>query len=91
MGKTSTHALQEHVSCWIARVGDAAYFLGHEIAAIDCHGPLTEEEIAEEVPSHVAATVPSGGSQNSDPDSFDLEVSPISDTSRMRRIKLDGK
>ena len=77
MGKTATQALQELVNCWLLRMGDAAYFLGHEIAAIECLGPLIGEDLEEPALAHVAVTVPSSaGSQDSDPGG----------TSKMRRV-----
>jgi hypothetical protein len=93
MGKTATQALQELVNCWLARMGDAAYFLGHDLAIVECLGPLSAEELAVPDLASVAVTMPSSvRSQDSSPDSVVLEVSPGSDagdsgdTSKMRRV-----
>jgi hypothetical protein len=96
MGKTATQALQELVNCWLARMGDAAYFLGHDLAIVECLGPLSADELAEPELASVVVTAPSSArSQDSNPASLVLDVSPLSDagetggagdTSKMRRV-----
>ena len=81
----------------LARMGDAAYFLGHDLAIVECLGPLSAEELAEPELASVAVTVPSSvRSQDSNPESLVQDVSPIGDagndagnagdTSKMRRV-----
>jgi hypothetical protein len=92
-GKTSTHALHELIICWLQRLGDAEYFLGHEFAAIECLGPCTDDELAAPEAALVAVTVPSSvNSQESEPgDAVELEISRLGDTSKMRRVVLRGE
>ena len=70
-------------------MGDAAYFLGHDLASDECLGPLSAEELAEPEVASVAVTVPSSvRSQDSIPESLVLDVSPrgdAGDTSKRRR------
>ena len=91
-GKTPTQALQEVVTCWLQRLGDSALFLGHDLIAVECLGPLGAEELNVPEMAHAAPTVPSSSSSwDSGSDSLEIEVSQIGDTSRIRRVRLDGK
>jgi hypothetical protein len=71
-GSGPTDAMRELIYCWLERLGDAAIFLNAELSAIECKGPLVEDE------------TPTQTGEDDDT----VEVSAIGQSSKMRVVKL---